>query len=128
MIHPVVLFLVPSGSEIIVIMFFVLMLFGADKMPELARGLGKGMRQFKDAMSGIEQEVKKATSSVQEEIKKSTDVVQQEMQKTLNQGEITDHIKSIAEPMQNTFNEPVNGGTPQARDKNEEKKSDQAEN
>ena len=39
-----------SGQEIFVIMIVVLLLFGADKIPEIARGLGKGMRDFKKAM------------------------------------------------------------------------------
>ena len=38
-----------SGAEIFFIIFIVLMVFGADKVPEIARGLGKGMRQIKDA-------------------------------------------------------------------------------
>lgn len=42
------------------IMFVVLLLFGADKLPELARGLGKSVREFKKATSGLEEEVRKA--------------------------------------------------------------------
>ena len=38
-----------SGGEITVILFIVVMVFGADKIPEIARGLGKGMRTLKDA-------------------------------------------------------------------------------
>ena len=50
-------------GEIIVVLFLVLLLFGGKKLPELARGLGKGIREFKDASDGIkrdiEQEVRK---------------------------------------------------------------------
>lgn len=42
------------------IMFIVLLLFGADKLPELARGMGKTIREVKKATSGVEQEIKKA--------------------------------------------------------------------
>ena len=49
-----------GGPELMVIMFVVLLLFGADKLPELARGMGKAMREVKKATSGVEQEIKRA--------------------------------------------------------------------
>jgi sec-independent protein translocase protein TatA len=48
-----------SGVEIAFILFFVLLVFGADKIPEIARGLGKGIRQVKDATSDIKSEISK---------------------------------------------------------------------
>jgi sec-independent protein translocase protein TatA len=51
-------FLFISGPEIIVIMLIVVMVFGADKIPEIARGLGKGMRQVKDATNDLKKEIK----------------------------------------------------------------------
>jgi len=51
-------FLFISGPEIMVIMLIVVMVFGADKIPEIARGLGKGIRQVKDATNDIKQEIK----------------------------------------------------------------------
>jgi len=50
-------FLFISGAEIFVILVIVLMLFGADKIPEMAKGLGKGMRQLKDATNDIKKEI-----------------------------------------------------------------------
>jgi len=41
-----------------VVMLIVVMVFGADKIPEIARGLGKGMRQMKDATNDIKKEIK----------------------------------------------------------------------
>lgn len=52
------MFLFISGAEIFVILLIVVMLFGADKLPEIARGLGKGMRQIKDATNDIKREIK----------------------------------------------------------------------
>lgn len=46
-------------SEIILILLLVIFLFGAKKIPDLARGLGKGIREFKDASSEIKQEINK---------------------------------------------------------------------
>jgi len=46
-----------SGGEIFVVLVIVLMFFGADKIPGMARGLGKGMRQLKDATNDIKKEI-----------------------------------------------------------------------
>jgi sec-independent protein translocase protein TatA len=53
-------FLFISGAEIAFILFIVLMVFGADKIPEIARGMGKGMRQIKDATNDIKTEITKS--------------------------------------------------------------------
>ncbi|MFD0993868.1 Sec-independent protein translocase subunit TatA/TatB [Tenacibaculum geojense] len=50
-------FLFISGPEIFIILLIVVMLFGADKIPEIARGLGKGIRQVKDATNEIKREI-----------------------------------------------------------------------
>ena len=49
-----------GGGEIIFILFIILLLFGAKKLPELAKGLGKGINEFKKASNDIKDEVKKA--------------------------------------------------------------------
>jgi len=48
-----------SGTEIAFIIFIVIMVFGADKVPEIARGLGKVMRTLKDATNDIKTEITK---------------------------------------------------------------------
>lgn len=53
------LFLGSIGTpEIIIIAFVVLLLFGGKKIPDLMKGLGKGVRSFKDGMKGLEDEVR----------------------------------------------------------------------
>lgn len=52
-----------GGSEIIIILLIVLVLFGGKKIPELMKGLGKGVKEYKKAMNGIEEEVNNVTSS-----------------------------------------------------------------
>jgi len=47
-----------SGQEIFVILIVVLLLFGAKKIPEVARGLGKGLNEFKKATDDIKNEIK----------------------------------------------------------------------
>jgi sec-independent protein translocase protein TatA len=45
-------------SEILIILFILLILFGAKKLPEMGKGLGKGIREFRDATKGIADDVK----------------------------------------------------------------------
>ena len=47
----------PGGSEWIFIILAVIILFGGKKIPELARGIGKGIRDFKDAKEGVKDEI-----------------------------------------------------------------------
>ena len=47
-----------GGGEIALIIFALLLLFGGKKIPELARGLGKGIREFNNARANIETEIK----------------------------------------------------------------------
>ena len=51
------MYLFISGAEIFIILVIVVMLFGADKLPELARGLGKGMQQLKSATNEVKKEI-----------------------------------------------------------------------
>lgn len=52
-----------SGAEIAFILFIVVMIFGADKIPDIARGLGKGMRSLKDATNDIKHEISKSAEN-----------------------------------------------------------------
>lgn len=60
------LLLIPLGiigtQEIIIIALVVLLLFGGKKIPELMRGMGKGVKSFKDGMNGIDEPEKAAES------------------------------------------------------------------
>ncbi len=58
MSHFIALFAMPGGMELIVILFVVLLLFGGRKIPELMRGLGKGIREFNTARASIEGEIR----------------------------------------------------------------------
>lgn len=52
-----------GGQELVIILLIVLLFFGAKKLPELARGLGKGINEFKRAQTGIEEEFNKASET-----------------------------------------------------------------
>ncbi|WP_299228629.1 twin-arginine translocase TatA/TatE family subunit [uncultured Psychroserpens sp.] len=76
-------FLFIGTTEVIFILFIVVMVFGADKIPEIARGLGKGMRMLRDASNDIKSEITKTaekqgidtdiTNNITEEINKVKD-------------------------------------------------------
>jgi len=56
-INPQLLLSMPSGGEWVTILLVVVVLFGGKKIPELARGLGKGIREFNDAKEGVKSEI-----------------------------------------------------------------------
>lgn len=56
MLHTLLLSM-PGGSELIVIVLVIILLFGGKKIPELMRGLGRGVREFKDAKDNIKSEI-----------------------------------------------------------------------
>jgi sec-independent protein translocase protein TatA len=57
MFSQVFLFFEFTAPEIMLILFVVLLLFGGEKLPGLAKGLGKGIREFKDASEGVKREI-----------------------------------------------------------------------
>ncbi|MDD7886665.1 twin-arginine translocase TatA/TatE family subunit [Flavivirga sp. 57AJ16] len=78
-------FLFISGAEIAFILFIVIMVFGADKLPEIARGLGKGMRTLKDATNDIKHEITKTAEkndidlSITDDVKKELNKVKDDL-------------------------------------------------
>ena len=61
MLHSILLFSLPGLPEILGIGLILLLIFGGKKIPELMRGLGKGINEFKKGVKDIEEEVKKDT-------------------------------------------------------------------
>lgn len=78
-------FLFISFAEIGFILFIVLMVFGADKVPEIARGLGKGIRQIKNATDDIKSEITKGAKNqgidvdITEDVQKEIDKVKEDI-------------------------------------------------
>lgn len=52
-----------GASEVVIIALVVLLLFGGRKIPELMKGIGKGVRSFKEGMNDIEKEIEKGPDS-----------------------------------------------------------------
>ena len=57
-----------GGPEIIVVLLFIVMFFGSKKIPELAKGLGKAMREVKDASNDIKKEIRDSASSIKNDL------------------------------------------------------------
>jgi sec-independent protein translocase protein TatA len=97
-------FLFISGGEIFFIMFIVVMVFGADKIPGIAKGLGKGMRQLKDATEDIKQEIQKSAdkqgidTSFVSDIKKDIDEVKGNLTSGLSKeiNEVKDGVEKFS--------------------------------
>ena len=65
--HSVLLFFEVGGGEILLIMLVALMFFGSKNVPQIARGLGKGMREIRDASNSIKTEIVREAERVKEE-------------------------------------------------------------
>ena len=55
----------PSGSEWVIIALLILLLFGGKKIPELMKGLGKGVKSFKDGVNEAKEEINKAKEDIE---------------------------------------------------------------
>ncbi len=84
----ILLFLNLGGGEVMLILFVVLLFFGSKSIPELARGLGKGLREIREASESIRSEIEHAAntpdkpeSQKEEEVQIQSDAEQQEEKK-----------------------------------------------
>jgi sec-independent protein translocase protein TatA len=66
-----------GAIEWVVIVLIILLLFGAKKIPELARGLGQGINEFRKASTEIRKEIEKGADDVKETPRKKEDVTLQ---------------------------------------------------
>ncbi len=64
MIGQVLLLFNIGGGELIFIVLVIIMFFGSDKIPELARTLGKGMKEIRNATNEIQQEIRESTKDI----------------------------------------------------------------
>ena len=72
-----------SGAELVFVFFIILLVFGADKVPDIARTLGKGMRQVRNATQDIKSEIEKSaekqgldTKQIEQDLKEVKDEVE----------------------------------------------------
>jgi len=97
-----------GGGELLLILVVILMLFGSDKIPEIARTLGKGMAQLKHATNEIKHEIQKGAEENGLDVKSMTGCIQEEiaqakesMNNTLNPVELQNPVTEIKEEFEN---------------------------
>ncbi len=73
----------PGGTELLIIFGIIVLLFGAKKIPDLAKGLGKGIKNFKSEMKEVDEEV--ASAEAPKKVEKSEEVSSTEAPKTTTQ-------------------------------------------
>ena len=73
----------PGGTELLIVLAIVVLLFGAKKIPELAKGFGKGIKNFKEEMKDVENEV--ASTDEPKKVEKSEEVTSSDATKTTTQ-------------------------------------------
>jgi sec-independent protein translocase protein TatA len=99
------------SSDMVIIMIIALFLFGGEKLPEIARGLGKGIRDFKDASEGVKREINEQINNYErkaEEKKAEETMIAQ--QATATQNQLPAHDESSAESLIRPANSvPVSG-------------------
>lgn len=95
----VVLFLESlGGGEVMVILLFILMFFGSEKIPGIAKGLGKGIREVKDAMNGVQDELKGGLREAEKEINKIKGDVTKDLPDTNDIVKYTLESEPLAQP------------------------------
>jgi sec-independent protein translocase protein TatA len=118
-----------GGGELIFIIFIILMLFGSDKVPEIARTMGKAMAQLKNATNDIKNEIQKgveANGFDQKTINEFTHSITSEIDKTKNSliVDTTTPLKDISNvfstEIDSAKDSPLTGTTPKINDINEE--------
>ena len=101
------MFLFISGPEIFVILLIVVMVFGADKLPEIARGLGKGMRQVKDATNDIKREIKNSAEAHDIDIDVATKVRNEINKVKEDVGDFSQPVKKIKDSVIDDITGPI---------------------
>jgi TatA/E family protein of Tat protein translocase len=91
-----------GGSEIVVVLLAALLLFGADKMPEVIRGLSKGMKEFRKVTDDIKKEFEESTRDIKEEmddvtseVKKNAEEASSNLRNYIDDSDIAKDLKDI---------------------------------
>ncbi len=90
------MYLFISSGEVFLILFVAVMVFGTDKIPEVARGLGKAMRQIKDATNDIKEEVQKSAEKNGIDTSLTADITKQI-------GEVKEDLENLTGPIKRSF-------------------------
>ena len=100
-------FLVLSGGEIMIVFLVFLLLFGSSKIPELAKGLGKGLREFKKATDDIKREINDSSVvDITRDISESASGIRKNISEITTN--ITEEVNTSTEEVRKDVNEMSN--------------------
>jgi len=74
-----------SGGEVIIVLLFVLIFFGADKIPGFARTMGRTIRQIKDATSDIQRDIQNSAREVKDQYHEHSSEIQKSVKQAKDQ-------------------------------------------
>lgn len=122
----VVLFLESlGGGEVMVILLFILMFFGSEKIPGIAKGLGKGIREVKDAMNGVQDELKGGLREAEKEINKIKGDVTKDLPDTNDIVKYTLESEPLAQPKSSAVTMPLSEEKVEVKEGENEVEKDQ---
>jgi sec-independent protein translocase protein TatA len=84
-------FLNIGAGELVVIVLFVLLFFGSKSIPDLARTLGKGMREIKNASDAVKREITDSVKATDDNLQQRRQTIEEEYRRTLDQIEQEDN-------------------------------------
>jgi sec-independent protein translocase protein TatA len=99
-------FLDLGGGELMLVFLVFLLLFGANKIPEMAKGIGKGLREFKKATDDIKRELSESTGGITQEITDTASDIRRNIGDITTN--ITQEVKTHTEDVKKDANEVAN--------------------
>lgn len=81
MMNQFIMFLNLGGGEVVMIIFVILLLFGGKGIPNIARTLGKGMREFKEATDGLKKDIQQSTGGITDHVNEQIQEIKKEIDK-----------------------------------------------
>lgn len=90
-----------SGAEIFIIILAIIVLFGAKKIPELARGFGKGMNEFRKATADIKKEINTTDGGLMKDVKEIKNSIRETTQNVKRRIEESEIGKDLSEVKKN---------------------------
>jgi sec-independent protein translocase protein TatA len=74
-----ILFLNLGGGEVVLILFVILLMFGGKGIPSIAKALGKGIREFKNATNDIQRDISQSTSGITQQVNEQIQEIKKEI-------------------------------------------------
>ena len=96
-------FLFLSGGELLLVFLVFLLLFGSSKIPEMAKGFGKGLRELKKATDDIKREINESTNGITQEISSTTSEIKRNISEISSN--ISQDINTTTEEVKKEVNE-----------------------